>query len=101
MPKGGVEPPLPCGNRILNPARLPVPPLRRGALLLQMRRDIQGLQGSREGRQYSFTSTSEIRELIEREPFRPFRIQLSNGKHYDIHDPLAVAVMRNQLFVTS
>ena len=25
--KGGVEPPLPCGNRILSPVRLPVPPL--------------------------------------------------------------------------
>lgn len=28
VPKVGVEPTLPHGNRILNPARLPVPPLR-------------------------------------------------------------------------
>ena len=30
MRKGGVEPPKPCGYRILSPARLPVPPLSRG-----------------------------------------------------------------------
>ena len=30
MPKVGIEPTLPEGNRILSPARLPVPPLRRG-----------------------------------------------------------------------
>ncbi len=29
VPGGGIEPPLPFGNRILNPARLPVPPPRR------------------------------------------------------------------------
>src|SRR5437764_12043482 len=28
MPKVGIEPTLPGGNRILSPARLPVPPLR-------------------------------------------------------------------------
>ena len=28
MPKGGIEPPRPCGRRILSPVRLPVPPLR-------------------------------------------------------------------------
>ena len=28
VPEGGIEPPLPFGNRILNPARLPVPPPR-------------------------------------------------------------------------
>ena len=28
--KGGFEPPQPSGHRILNPARLPVPPLSRG-----------------------------------------------------------------------
>src|SRR3954453_8176784 len=29
MPKVGLEPTLPEGNRILSPARLPIPPLRR------------------------------------------------------------------------
>ena len=28
MPKEGIEPSPPCGDGILNPARLPVPPLR-------------------------------------------------------------------------
>ena len=28
VPKEGLEPSLPCGNWILNPARLPIPPLR-------------------------------------------------------------------------
>ena len=31
MPEEGIEPTLSCENRILNPARLPVPPLRRSA----------------------------------------------------------------------
>ena len=29
LPEEGLEPSLPCGNGILNPARLPIPPLRR------------------------------------------------------------------------
>ena len=29
VPEKGVEPSRPCGHRILSPARLPVPPLRR------------------------------------------------------------------------
>jgi hypothetical protein len=28
VPGGGVEPPRPCGRRILSPLRLPVPPSR-------------------------------------------------------------------------
>jgi hypothetical protein len=28
VPEGGIEPPLCCQNWILNPARLPIPPLR-------------------------------------------------------------------------
>ena len=28
VPKVGIEPTLPCENRILNPTRLPIPPLR-------------------------------------------------------------------------
>ena len=30
VPKGGLEPPHPCGHMTLNHARLPIPPLRRG-----------------------------------------------------------------------
>ena len=32
MPEVGLEPTLPCGNGILNPARLPIPPLWHGGL---------------------------------------------------------------------
>ena len=37
VPGGGIEPPLPFENRILNPARLPVPPPRRGARIVYVR----------------------------------------------------------------
>ncbi len=30
VPERGLEPPRPCGHRILSPARLPIPPLRHG-----------------------------------------------------------------------
>src|SRR5712692_7314451 len=30
VPRGGVEPPPPCGERFLRPPRLPIPPPRRG-----------------------------------------------------------------------
>src|ERR1017187_6409653 len=33
VPGGGVEPPRPCGRRILSPLRLPVPPSRRISIL--------------------------------------------------------------------
>src|ERR1700678_2603273 len=33
VPGGGVEPPRPCGRRILSPLRLPVPPSRRTSIL--------------------------------------------------------------------
>ncbi len=34
VPEEGVEPTRPCGHRILSPARLPVPPLRRRASMI-------------------------------------------------------------------
>ena len=37
MPKVGIEPTLPEGNRILSPARLPVPPLRRRTTIGRIR----------------------------------------------------------------
>ena len=32
MPEVGLEPTRPCGQGILSPSRLPIPPLRRGAV---------------------------------------------------------------------
>ena len=34
VPVKGLEPPLPCEKRILNPSRLPIPPHRQMSLLL-------------------------------------------------------------------
>jgi hypothetical protein len=41
VPEEGVEPTRPCGHRILSPARLPVPPLRRGGNDREFGRDFQ------------------------------------------------------------
>src|SRR5205807_6176212 len=40
MPKGGLEPPRACAHWLLKPARLPVPPLRRGSGTANLRRGI-------------------------------------------------------------
>lgn len=44
--------------------------------------------------------TSEnIRELLRREPFVPFRLMLSSGRHYDIVDPELAVAMKNEVFL--
>lgn len=40
-----------------------------------------------------------VRELAERTPFVPFRIQLSSGENIDITRRVSVAVMRTEIFV--
>jgi len=40
-----------------------------------------------------------LRELVERDPFIPFRIQLSSEDQIDITRRTSVAVMRNEVFV--
>jgi hypothetical protein len=42
VPGEGVEPSLPCGNWILNPARLPIPP--SGQVVFQNDRNLSFLQ---------------------------------------------------------
>jgi len=44
-------------------------------------------------------NADEIRELLRREPFEPFRIKLTSGDAYDIRDPNSVALGRNRAFV--
>lgn len=44
-------------------------------------------------------SAEEIRELLVKDPFEPFRLRLSSGDSYDIVAPQSVAVMRNRIFV--
>ena len=39
-----------------------------------------------------------LREILRKEPFVPFQITATNGRHYDVRDPLGVAVNRSQVF---
>jgi len=41
----------------------------------------------------------EIRQHLRKEPFRPFRIFLSNGIHYDIHHPELMYVGRTDVVI--
>jgi len=40
-----------------------------------------------------------IRELLDRQPFVPFRLVLSSGAHYDIVDPHSAALLKSEVFV--
>jgi hypothetical protein len=41
----------------------------------------------------------EIKELLRREPFEPFRILLTSGDAYNITDPNSVALGLRRLFI--
>lgn len=41
----------------------------------------------------------ELRELLNREPFAPFRVVMSSGKTYEIANPDLVVVMKSEFFV--
>jgi hypothetical protein len=41
----------------------------------------------------------DLRELLRREPFLPFRLNLSDGNLYEVHDPQSVAVGKTHLFI--
>lgn len=40
-----------------------------------------------------------IRELLDREPFQPFRIVMSSGESVTIRNPDLVVIMRSEVFV--
>jgi hypothetical protein len=42
---------------------------------------------------------SDIVELLDREPFEPFRIRMSDGNHYDVMNPDLVVPMETKLFL--
>jgi hypothetical protein len=44
-------------------------------------------------------ATDDIRDLLRREPFVPFRVRLTSGDHYDIRDPHQTALMKSRLFI--
>jgi hypothetical protein len=41
----------------------------------------------------------ELRELIERDPFLPFRIKLVNGDAHDIGYPRSIALLSDSVYV--
>lgn len=41
----------------------------------------------------------EIRELLRREPFEPFRFHLTSGNTYEIRDPNSVALGNRRVFI--
>ena len=41
----------------------------------------------------------EIRERFRRDPFEPFRIQITSGAYYDIVDPNSIALGRRRMFI--
>jgi hypothetical protein len=43
--------------------------------------------------------TEELRELIKKTPFQPFRLFLSNGQSYDVTHPDLAMVGRNDLIL--
>jgi len=44
-------------------------------------------------------NTDDLREILDREPFEPFRLVTSSGESYEVRDPHAVAIMQSRLFV--
>ena len=40
-----------------------------------------------------------LREFLRKEPFRPFRVTLTDGRTYDIRHPELVALGRSSLFI--
>lgn len=41
----------------------------------------------------------DIRQLLDREPFTPFRLILSSGKNYDIFDPETTVLLKSEIFI--
>ena len=40
-----------------------------------------------------------IRELLDRDPFVPFRLVLSSGVHYDVLDPQMTVLLKSEIFI--
>jgi hypothetical protein len=43
----------------------------------------------------------EVRELLKRQPFRPFRMHMSNGQFFDVLHPELAMVTRSEIVVSS
>ncbi len=40
-----------------------------------------------------------IQELLDRDPFEPFRIRMSDGNYYDVTNPDLIVTMERELFM--
>jgi hypothetical protein len=72
VPTEGVEPTLPCGNRILSPARLPVPPRRLGR---------KGISNRREEKRKRSVLAGAVKKKSEQ---KVAARRIRNHKHYRI-----------------
>ncbi|HMB96148.1 MAG TPA: hypothetical protein VKK61_08930 [Tepidisphaeraceae bacterium] len=41
----------------------------------------------------------ELEERLNAEPFEPFRINVADGKHFDVRNPRLVVPMETRLFI--
>ena len=89
MPATGIEPVLYCYNRILSPARLPVPPRRQT--------QIGGTQRSWEEPIYHARAPSRSDFTCERFPTSGGRISFNGTNRARTYDPLLVRQMLSQL----
>ena len=41
----------------------------------------------------------DLRDLLTRDPFQPFRVRLTSGDHYDVRNPSLAVMMKSRLFI--
>jgi hypothetical protein len=46
-------------------------------------------------------TAEELRELLDRDPFQPFRVRLTSGDAYEIRNPGLAMVMKSRLFIAA
>lgn len=44
--------------------------------------------------------SKNLRDLLRRDPFVPFRLILASGGHYDVADPELAVVLKSEVFIT-
>jgi len=45
------------------------------------------------------TTVNNVRELLEREPFLPFRLVMTSGKAYEVISPNNAMLLKSEVFV--
>jgi len=45
------------------------------------------------------TTAENIREMLDREPFLPFRLIMTSGKTYEVVSPSSAALLKSEVFV--